>query len=464
MNMKKKNLLLVMLLTLVLIMSTGFSAQAAVSWPSFNSSKPIKVYTISTGNNTIAYSNSNLKSKVGTIYASDELYVSYIGKNSSGRWYCQLTYPTSKGRKQGFVPLSVITNATTLSEKNTARAGITTYRRASSSVKYGSISKGDTVYKLTTSGSYTQVLYNIGSAGNPSGWKMAWITTANYSNYVKTVAFNNPQGWLDSVTSTINGKITVTGWAFDRDSLSSKLSIHVYVGGPAGSGAPCYCITANTSRADVNRVYPGVGGYHGFNKTIKVSKTGTQTVYVYAINVGGGTNVCIGSKTVTIKGNDTNTGVLTSPVPSGCKFSKKTSDNGWYGYHDINRNVSTATPVYAIADGTVTYKQAYRTYNGVKYLTSYGNYIQFKSSNGEYTAKYCHLSRFEGVSQYISSSRTKQVSGSTGTYTITTKSVKKGQIIGYIGTTGNSSGLHLHFELFKNGSRIDPTTVFSGLV
>lgn len=36
-----------------------------------------------------------------------------------------------------------------------------------------------------------------------------------------------------------------------------------------------------------------------------------------------------------------------SPVPAGCKFSAKTNDNVWYGYHDINRGFSDATPVYA---------------------------------------------------------------------------------------------------------------------
>ena len=62
----------------------------------------------------------------------------------------------------------------------------------------------------------------------------------------------------------------------------------------------------------------------------------------------------------------------------------------------------SSTPVYAIANGKVTYKQAYRTYGGVKYLTSYGNYIEFVSSDKKYSAKYCHLSKFaNGVSQKI---------------------------------------------------------------
>lgn len=224
--MKKKRLLIIVLAA-IMVLSTTITAYAAVSWPGISSSKPIKVYTISTGNNTTAYSNSNLNSKIGTIYASDELYVLSIGKNSAGTWYCKLTYPTSKGRKTGYVALSVITKATAPGSQHKATAGVTTYRRASSSLKAGSISKGDTVYKLATSGSYVQVLYNIGSASNPSGWRMAWVTSSDFNKYMQSVGVN-PQGCVDSVTSNSAGKITVRGWAFDKDDTSSKLSVHVY--------------------------------------------------------------------------------------------------------------------------------------------------------------------------------------------------------------------------------------------
>lgn len=158
-----------------------------------------------------------------------------------------------------------------------------------------------------------------------------------------------------------------------------------------------------------------------------------------------------------------NSSSLAAPVPSGSRFNRKTNDNGWYGYHDINIGVSLGTPVYAIADGVVTYKQAYRRYSGVSYLTSYGNFIEFRSSDGVYTAKYCHLNAFSGARQVISSTRTLRRSGNTGLYNCGSRTVRKGEVIGYIGKTGNASGVHLHFELRKNGSRIDPTNVISGL-
>ena len=107
--------------------------------------------------------------------------------------------------------------------------------------------------------------------------------------------------------------------------------------------------------------------------------------------------------------------------------------------------------------------QYYTNYTSGRKLTSYGNCVKFTSSDGVYKATYAHLSSFNGVSLKIPSSMTKQASGSSGQHNLGTRTVRKGDIIGYIGTTGNSSGIHLHFELYKNGKRIDPTSVIKGL-
>lgn len=166
-----------------------------------------------------------------------------------------------------------------------------------------------------------------------------------------------------------------------------------------------------------------------------------------------------------------------SPVPAGSYFNKKTNDYGitntkWYGYHDININVSTNTPVYAPFKGTAYCKQAWVKVGGTKYLYSYGNHIEFISEDGVYRIIMAHLDRFEGVSGNIKSNMTKQwnssyakqmgYSRSTDTFH-TFKNVDAGTVLGYVGTTGNSSGIHLHIEVYKNGVRVDPTTVFSGL-
>ncbi len=172
------------------------------------------------------------------------------------------------------------------------------------------------------------------------------------------------------------------------------------------------------------------------NGTVKAVKAGTTTITAKAFN----------GQTATVSVTVKSTG-LGSPVPANCKFSQRTRDNGVLIYHDINKNVSTSTPVYAIADGTVVYKEAFRIENGKKYYQSYGKFIEFASADNEYKAKYCHLSRFVG----------EQQGG---------RKVKKGDIIGYIGQTGKATGVHLHFELFRWDwkNRIDPTQVIKGLV
>jgi uncharacterized repeat protein (TIGR02543 family) len=131
---------------------------------------------------------------------------------------------------------------------------------------------------------------------------------------IEQVRDHNPEGVIDVVEGG-NGTIHLSGWAFDRDALDQAVAIHVYVGGSAGSGKEIWGNgdgIANVERTDVNNVY-GVGNNHGFDYTLNVPLTGDFDVYVYAINIGGGNNVLLGQKRVTI-----------SPVthdPEGCMDS-----------------------------------------------------------------------------------------------------------------------------------------------
>lgn len=86
----------------------------------------------------------------------------------------------------------------------------------------------------------------------------------------------------------------------------------------------------------------------------------------------------------------------------------------------------TGTPVWSIGDGTVV-KRAYNR--------GAGNHIEIRH-NGTYSTRYLHLSKFAaGLTQG--------------------GRVKQGEIIGYVGTTGLSTGPHLHFEMIKNGGHVD---------
>ena len=102
-------------------------------------------------------------------------------------------------------------------------------------------------------------------------------------------------------------------------------------------------------------------------------------------------------------------------------------------HHGVDYAAPTGTPVYAIGSGKVIAK-AYQANGG-------GNYVKIKH-NSVYTTTYMHLSRFvKGLKV-----------GST---------VKQKEVIGYVGSTGLSTGPHLDFRVFENGKPINPLTIKS---
>lgn len=88
------------------------------------------------------------------------------------------------------------------------------------------------------------------------------------------------------------------------------------------------------------------------------------------------------------------------------------------------------TPIYATADGAVT--TAGSTGNG------YGNHVIINHSYG-YETLYGHMVRV------------KVKNG---------QAVKRGEVIGWVGSTGKSTGPHCHYEVHKNGEKIDPIYFF----
>lgn len=88
------------------------------------------------------------------------------------------------------------------------------------------------------------------------------------------------------------------------------------------------------------------------------------------------------------------------------------------------------TPVYALGDGRITKKG---------YYGGGGNMLKIKH-NSVYETAYLHLSRFaKGISPGVQ--------------------VKQGQLIGYVGSTGASTGPHLDFRVWKNGKPVDPRKI-----
>lgn len=102
-------------------------------------------------------------------------------------------------------------------------------------------------------------------------------------------------------------------------------------------------------------------------------------------------------------------------------------------HHGVDYAAPKGTPVYAVANGRVIAKAYQR--GGA------GNYLKIKH-NGVYTTTYMHLSGFaKGIKV-----------GS---------EVKQKQVIGYVGSTGLSTGPHLDFRVYENGKPINPLTIKS---
>ncbi len=126
-------------------------------------------------------------------------------------------------------------------------------------------------------------------------------------------------------------------------------------------------------------------------------------------------------------------GVLGWPLPSGWTYV--TSEFGYrthpvYGdtrYHaGIDIAADGGTPIYAAAEGIILFSG----WNG-----GYGNCVMIDHGNGIVTL-YGHMSAY-------------------GSFAVD-DSVVRGDTIGYVGTTGTSTGNHLHFEVRQDGNAVDP--------
>lgn len=99
-------------------------------------------------------------------------------------------------------------------------------------------------------------------------------------------------------------------------------------------------------------------------------------------------------------------------------------------HHGVDYAAPMGTKVYASGDGVVT--QA-------KWVGGYGYFVKIRH-NSEYTTGYAHLKSFaKGIRPGVR--------------------VKQGQVIAYVGNTGRSTGPHLHFEVVKNGQKVDPLKI-----
>jgi murein DD-endopeptidase MepM/ murein hydrolase activator NlpD len=94
----------------------------------------------------------------------------------------------------------------------------------------------------------------------------------------------------------------------------------------------------------------------------------------------------------------------------------------------IDFRASYGSPIYAVSDGTVSFAGRHG---------GHGNFVKLSHGGGLGTG-YAHMSRIAVRSG---------------------QHVRRGQVIGYVGSTGLSTGPHLHYEMYRNGKTVNPNSV-----
>lgn len=96
----------------------------------------------------------------------------------------------------------------------------------------------------------------------------------------------------------------------------------------------------------------------------------------------------------------------------------------------VDWSAPRGTPIFAAGNGIV---------EDAKWHSGYGRWVKIQHANG-YETGYAHMSRFaKGIQPGVR--------------------VRQGQVIGYVGSTGLSTGPHLHYEVIVNGNHVDPMRI-----
>ncbi|BBC71433.1 membrane protein [Altererythrobacter sp. B11] len=123
---------------------------------------------------------------------------------------------------------------------------------------------------------------------------------------------------------------------------------------------------------------------------------------------------------------------LVAPVPGGITSSYGLRKHPILGYKRMHAGIdfraAYGTPIHAVSDGTVQFAGRHG---------GHGNFVKISHGNGLGTG-YAHMSR---------------IAVKSGAH------VSRGQVIGYVGSTGLSTGPHLHYEMYRNGKTVNPGSV-----
>jgi len=125
--------------------------------------------------------------------------------------------------------------------------------------------------------------------------------------------------------------------------------------------------------------------------------------------------------------------------PLEFRSARISSRFGWRRHPILKQRILHSGVDYAAPTGSRIYASGDGVVQRAQWAGGYGRYIVIRH-NSEYSTGYAHMSGFaRGVKPGVR--------------------VKQGQVIGYVGSTGRSTGPHLHFEVIKNGKKVDPLKI-----
>ena len=178
------------------------------------------------------------------------------------------------------------------------------------------------------------------------------------------------------------------------------------------------------------------------DKVVEAFKNGGATLSALVSKLGSGITSILSSMGVDLSGLFGGTGSGNVQSLGGLLWPTTSSSiTSWFGYRNDTGGVGSTyhqgldigagygEPIYAAADGQVEIAGGYG---------GYGNAVKLANGDGIETL-YGHMSA---------------VAVNAGDV------VTKGQVIGYVGSTGNSTGPHLHFSVLVNGEQVDPAQFF----
>lgn len=228
------------------------------------------------------------------------------------------------------------------------------------------------------------------------------------------------------------------------------------------SGVLGYITATGNTYVYLNKDIGTQVGYVSYHEIVYVYSISGNYAYIQFKNASG----------ILTRGYITNTAVYTpaygwaTPITTGRitqYFGDTATDSDGHSGTDVGGHSGTHPAVYAVSNGTAKFKETVKhCRDGSTIFANYGNHVRL--SFGDKEVIYAHLNSFgHSVSSHNYESEgypqiEKAIGVKAETIPIATKEITKGSVVGYVGTTGLSSGIHLHFEVRVNGTIKDPFT------